>query len=106
MTTPRVTETHRHGASSPPMTIVRPLAPARGKGAQRDSRPSISALRARSRTPGSMISGAVPGRMPVPLRRQAYSPVSSEYREGVQVAEVAYARVKRTPSAASRSSSA
>ena len=32
MTTPRVTETHRHGASSPPMRIVRPLAAARGMG--------------------------------------------------------------------------
>ena len=36
--------------------------------------------------PGSMISAASPGRIPVPFLRKAYSPVSIEYREGVQVA--------------------
>jgi len=39
----------------------------------------------------------------VPLRRQAYSPVSRAYRDGVQVAEAEWALGKRTPSFAMRS---
>src|SRR4030042_2228227 len=38
--------------------------------------------------PGRMIAEASPGRTFDPALRHAYSPVSSEYREGVLVAEV------------------
>ena len=50
-----------------------------------------------------MMSDASPGKTPVPWWRHAYSPVSSEYRDGVQVAEEECALVKRTPAAAARS---
>ena len=50
-----------------------------------------------------MISAALPGSTPVPRWRQAYLPVSSENRDGVQVADVAYPLVNRTPSRAIRS---
>jgi hypothetical protein len=52
---------------------------------------------------GSTISAASPGRTPVPFLRQAYCPVSSAYRLGVQVAAAAWASVNRSPCAASRS---
>ena len=39
----------------------------------------------------------------MPFRRQAYSPVSMAYREGVQVAAAAWALVNRRPCAARRS---
>jgi hypothetical protein len=45
-----------------------------------------------------IIEGASPVRIPVPVLRQAYSPVRSEYREGVQVDDVQWAFVKRNPS--------
>ena len=44
-----------------------------------------------------MIIAASPRAMPVPCLRHAYSPVSSAYRDGVQVAEGACASVKRIP---------
>ena len=50
-----------------------------------------------------MISEASPGRMLVPGLRQAYSPVISAYRDGVQVAAAAWPSVNRSPPAASRS---
>ncbi len=50
-----------------------------------------------------MISRASPGRTPVPRLRQGYSPVSSAYRDGVQVAEDEWASVKFRPCLASRS---
>jgi len=50
-----------------------------------------------------MISRASPGSTPVPFFLHAYTPVSSENRLGVHVADVECASVNRTPSAASRS---
>jgi hypothetical protein len=38
--------------------------------------------------PGVIIAGASPVSTPVPSLLQAYSPVRSEYREGVDVEEV------------------
>ena len=51
-----------------------------------------------------MPSGASPGRIPHSfLFRNAYSPVSSEYREGVQTDAAECPSVNRIPSLASRS---
>ncbi len=50
-----------------------------------------------------MMSAALPGSTPVPCWRHAYLPVSRENRDGVQVADVAYPLVNRTPSRAMRS---
>ena len=48
----------------------------------------------------SMSIGAVPGRIFASRFRHGYTPVSSAYLLGVQVAEVAYPLVKRIPPAA------
>ena len=53
--------------------------------------------------PGAMISDAFPGKTPVPFLRQAYSPVSKAYRDGVHVAEAEWPSVNFNPSFASRS---
>src|SRR2546426_4079832 len=45
--------------------------------------------------PGSIIKAASPGRTPVPGWRNAYSPVSSAYRDGVQVAAAEWASAAR-----------
>lgn len=53
--------------------------------------------------PGSMTGAALPGSTPVPYLHQAYSPVMSAYRDGVQVAAAEWPSVKCKPSFASRS---
>ena len=86
-----------------PVDRARPRAPgATCRRPRSGSRPP-SARSASVVRPGSMISLASPGRTPVPCFRQGYSPVSRAYRDGVQVAEVAWASVKFSPCLASRS---
>src|SRR5690554_262169 len=53
--------------------------------------------------PGSMMRAALPGAIPVPFLRQAYSPVNRPYRDGVHVDDGAWTRVNFNPSEASRS---
>ena len=52
---------------------------------------------------GRITIPASPSAIPVPLRLQAYSPVSMAYREGVLVAAAEWAFVKRIPACARRS---